>query len=386
MAFQLRPYQSESINLSVEFLKGDSTDNALVILPTGSGKSVVIAKILEPLEGKTIVLQPSKEILEQNYEKFSNYGKASIYSASAGEKRIDKVTFCTIGSVINKKHLFKGLENILIDECHLVNSDAGMYNDFIKAFPTAKVLGLTATPYRLEQVSTGPQLTFLTRSTPRIFNRVLYYVQNDVLFNAGFLAQLEYYNFDVIDRSKLELNSSGTDFTQTSLRRYYKSIDMPSRIVKTATTILSKRKNILIFCSLIEEAKAVQKRIPGSAILTGETKKEEMERILSQFKKGVIKCLINVGVLTTGFDYPALEAVLMARSTMSLSLYYQIVGRVMRIFTYPDGTKKIGWFVDMGGNINFFGKIETMQIKQTEEGLFSIWNNGRQLTNVPFIK
>ncbi len=385
MAFQLRPYQSESINLSVNFLNSDSNENALVILPTGSGKSVVIAKILEPLEGKTIVLQPSKEILEQNYEKFSNYGKASIYSASAGEKRIDKVTFCTIGSVINKKHLFKGLKNILIDECHLVNSDAGMYSDFIKSFPNAKVLGLTATPYRLETTSTGPQLTFLTRSTPRIFDKVLYYVQNDVLFNAGYLAELEYYNFDVIDRSKLQVNSSGTDFTQTSLRRYYKSIDMPSRIVKNALTILSKRKNLLIFCSLIEEAVDVQKRIPGSAILTGETKKEERERILSKFKNGSIKCLINVGVLTTGFDYPALEAVLMARSTMSLSLYYQIVGRVMRIFTYADGTKKKGWFIDMGGNINFFGKIETMKIVDND-GYLSIWNNGRQLTNVPFQK
>lgn len=385
MAFQLRPYQSESINLSVNYLQGNSNENALVILPTGSGKSVVIAKILEPLEGKTVVLQPSKEILEQNYEKFSNYGKASIYSASAGEKRIDKVTFCTIGSIINKKHLFKGLENILIDECHLVNSDAGMYNEFIKAFPKAKVLGLTATPYRLETTSTGPQLTFLTRSTPRIFNKVLYYVQNDVLFNAGYLAELEYYNFDVIDRSKLEVNSSGTDFTQNSLRRYYKSIDMPSRIVKNALTILSKRKNLLIFCSLIEEAMAVHKRIPGSAILTGETKKEERERILSHFKSGKIRCLINVGVLTTGFDYPALEAVLMARSTMSLSLYYQIVGRVMRIFTYADGTKKKGWFVDMGGNINFFGKIETMKIVDNH-GYLSIWNNGRQLTNVPFVK
>ena len=385
MAFQLRPYQSESINLSVNFLNSDSNENALVILPTGSGKSVVIAKILEPLEGKTIVLQPSKEILEQNYEKFSNYGKASIYSASAGEKRIDKVTFCTIGSVINKKHLFKGLKNILIDECHLVNSDAGMYSNFIKSFPNAKVLGLTATPYRLETTSTGPQLTFLTRSTPRIFDKVLYYVQNDVLFNAGYLAELEYYNFDVIDRSKLQVNSSGTDFTQTSLRRYYKSIDMPSRIVKNALTILSKRKNLLIFCSLIEEAVDVQKRIPGSAILTGETKKEERERILSKFKNGSIKCLINVGVLTTGFDYPALEAVLMARSTMSLSLYYQIVGRVMRIFTYADGTKKKGWFIDMGGNINFFGKIETMRIVDND-GYLSIWNNGRQLTNVPFQK
>jgi DNA repair protein RadD len=84
-----------------------------------------------------------------------------------------------------------------------------MYIDFIKAFPNAKVLGLTATPYRLDQASNGPQLTFLTRSTPAIFDKVLYYVQNDVLFNAGFLAQLEYYNFDVIDRSKLEVNSSG---------------------------------------------------------------------------------------------------------------------------------------------------------------------------------
>ena len=337
------------------------------------------------MQGKTIVLQPSKEILEQNYEKFSNYGKASIYSASAGEKRIDKVTFCTIGSIINKKHLFKGLENILIDECHLVNSDAGMYQEFIKAFPNAKVLGLTATPYRLETTATGPQLTFLTRSSPSIFEKVLYYIQNDVLFNAGFLAELEYYNFDVIDRSKLQVNASGTDFTQTSLRRYYKSIDMPSRIVKTATSILNKRKNLLIFCSLIEEAISVQKKIPGSAVLTGETKKLEREKILSQFKNGQIKCLINVGVLTTGFDYPALEAVLMARSTMSLSLYYQIVGRVMRIFSYTDGTKKKGWFVDMGGNFNFFGKIETMKIIENENG-FSIWNNGRQLTNVPFTK
>lgn len=386
MAFQLRPYQAESIQRSVDFLKSESEKrSALVILPTGSGKSVVIAKILEPLEGKTVVLQPSKEILEQNYEKFSNYGKASIYSASAGEKRIDKVTFCTIGSVINKKHLFKGLKNILIDECHLVNSEAGMYQEFIKHFPEAKTLGLTATPYRLEQTTEGPQLTFLTRSNPRIFDDVLYYVQNDLLFNSGFLAELEYYNFDVIDRSKLEVNSSGTDFTQNSLRRYYKSIDMPSRIAKTAFTILKKRANLLIFCALIEEAISVQKKIPGSAVLTGETKKEERERILSQFKNGKIKCLINVGVLTTGFDYPALEAVLIARSTMSLSLYYQIVGRVMRIYTYPDGTKKKGWVIDMGGNLNFFGKIETMKIIENQNG-FSIWNNGRQLTNVPFQK
>ena len=146
--------------------------------------------------------------------------------------------------------------------------------------------------------------------------------------------------------------------------------------------VLSKKPNLLIFCALISEAKDVVKRIPGAVLLTSDTKKEERERILSQFKKGIIKCLINVGVLTTGFDYPQLEAVLMARSTMSLSLYYQIVGRGMRIWP----TKPNAWFVDLGGNINLFGKIETMKIQIDSEGRYAIWNNGRQLTNVPFKK
>jgi len=382
MAFQYRYYQSDSINVGINFLQEKTDENGILILPTGSGKSIVIAGIIAPLEGKTIVLQPSKEILEQNYEKYSKYGKASIYSASAGEKRIDKVTFCTIGSIINKKHLFTGTKNILIDECHLVNSESGMYQEFIKYFPDANVLGLTATPYRLSQTSDGPQLTFLTRSTPKIFSKVLYYVQNDTLFDAGYLAKLEYYSFDVIDRSKLELNSSGTDFTQASLSRYYKSIDMPSRIVKYAYHILSKKPNLLIFCALITEAKEVVKRIPGSVLLTSDTKKEERERILSRFKKGLIKCVVNVGVLTTGFDYPELESVLIARSTMSLSLYYQIVGRAMRIWP----TKLNAWIVDLGGNINLFGKIETMQIQIDSEGRYAIWNNGKQLTNVPLKK
>lgn len=382
MGFQYRKYQSESIDVGVNFFQSDTNDNGIIILPTGAGKSIVVAGIVSKLEGKTIILQPSKEILEQNYDKYSKYGKASIYSASVGEKRIDKVTFCTIGSIINKLHLFSGTNNILIDECHLVNSEEGMYQKLINYLPNAKVSGLTATPYRLEQTSEGPQLTFLTRSTPRLFHKVLYYVQNSTLFDAGYLAKLEYYSFDVIDRSKLELNSSGTDFTPASLSRYYKSIDMPSRIVKYAYHILSKKPNLLIFCALISEAKEVVKRIPGAVLLTSDTKKEERERILSKFKKGIIKCLVNVGVLTTGFDYPELEAVLMARSTMSLSLYYQIIGRAMRIWP----TKENAWFVDMGGNINLFGKVETMKIQIDNEGRYAIWNNGRQLTNVPFKK
>lgn len=387
MMFTPRPYQTDAINTAISFYQSKEKKNGLLILPTGSGKSVVIANIASSLKGKTVVFQPSKEILEQNFAKFTSYGyRAGIYSASIGMKYIDNITFATIGSVAKKHHLFDQFKNIIVDECHLVNAKEGMYHAFIKALGHAKVLGLTATPYRLTSGFDGAMLKFLNRTSPRIFNKVLYYVQNDVLFNAGHLAPLEYYSFNVIDRTKLQANGSGTDFTDASLRDYYRKIDMPSRTIHYANRILTKRKSLLVFCSLLDEAAKVCAGVPGSVVISGDTEKTTRERILSQFKAGKIRCVVNVGVLTTGFDYPELEAVLIARSTMSLALYYQIVGRVMRPFTYPDGTKKTGWVVDLGGNIRFFGKIETMRIEQTEKGLYSIWNNGRQLTNVTFTK
>jgi DNA repair protein RadD len=383
MSFTPRPYQTEAINKGLEFFNSKKKENAFEILPTGSGKSVVVANIAMGLEGKTIVFQPSKEILEQNYKKFVSYGfRAGIYSASAGHKFIDKITFATIGSVAKKAHLFKDVKHIIVDECHLVNAEDGMYHGFINSIPDAKVLGLTATPYRLKSGFEGATLKFINRTNPRIFNKCIYYIQNSTLFDSGHLAKLEYYNFNVVDRTQLQMNSTGSDFTESSLRSYYRQIDMPSKTINYANRILAKRKNLLVFCSLISEANQVAKGIPGSVVLTGETEPKIRESILSQFKRGIIKCVINVGVLTTGFDYPELEAVLIARSTMSLALYYQIVGRGMR----PHPLKDSCWIVDLGGNYNFFGKIETMKIVEDAKGKLSIWNNGRQLTNVSFTK
>lgn len=381
--FTPRPYQQGAIDAAVAFFNGNKKSHSIEILPTGSGKSVVIANIAKALEGRTIVFQPSKEILEQNHAKFTSYGyRASIYSASAGQKRIDKVTFATIGSVAKKHHLFREFRNIIIDECHLANSKGGMYHDFIHAIEDCKVLGLTATPYRLTNSMEGAMLKFLTRTRPRIFSNVIYTVQNDVLFNSGFLAKLEYYSFNVIDRKMLQMNSTGTDFNESALKSYYRKIDFPKQTAYWANRLLAKRKNLLIFCSLIEEANMAARLIDGAVVLTGQTEKRERERILSAFKANKIKCLLNVGVLTTGFDYPELECVLIARSTMSLALYYQIIGRAMRI--HP--LKESAWIVDLGGNINFFGKIETMKVVQDSKGLHSIMNNGRHLTNVNFSK
>lgn len=383
MNFTPRPYQVDAISSAVDYFHGKGNHNAFQILPTGSGKSVVIANIAKELKEPSVIFQPSKEILEQNLKKFMSYGlRAGVYSASAGSKFIDKVTFATIGSVAKKHHLFKNVKHILVDECHLVNAKNGMYHDFIKSLPEAKVMGFTATPYRLTSGFDGAMLKFLNRTNPRIFNKVNYYIQNDVLFNAGHLAKLEYYAFNVVDRTMLQTNSTGTDFTEASLRSYYKKINMPQITIGYANRLLAKRKNLLVFCSLIAEANEVSKGIPGSVVLTGDTEPSVRARILAQLKNGTIRCVINVGVLTTGFDYPELECVLIARSTMSLALYYQIVGRAMR----PHPSKESAWIVDLGGNIKFFGKIETMQIKINEKGLYSIWNGGRQLTNVAFQK
>lgn len=383
MSFTPRPYQVEAIDHAVQFFNSKDKFNAIEILPTGSGKSVVIANIASALTGNTLVFQPSKEILEQNFKKFISYGyRAGIYSASVGSKFIDTITFATIGSVDKKAHLFRDVKHIIIDECHLVNSKDGMYERFLKSIPGAKVLGLTATPYRLGAGFEGSELKFLTRTRPRIFDKVIYYIQNSTLFDAGHLAKLEYFSFNVVDRTMLQANSSGTDFTEASMRSYFRQINMPQLIGYYGNRLLLKRKNLLVFANSIEEADKAARFIPGSVVITGTTELKERERILTQFKNGTIKCVINVGVLTTGFDYPELECTLIAKSTMSLSLYYQIVGRVMR----PHPQKETAWVVDLGGNINFFGKIETMKIEKNEKGLFYLSNNGRQLTNVPLTK
>lgn len=380
--FKPRQYQQDAIDSAIAFFNSTRKCHAITILPTGAGKSIVIANIAKGLEGKTVVFQPSKEILEQNFAKFTSYGyRAGIYSASAGMKHIDQVTFATIGSVAKKHHLFKEFKNIIIDECHLVSSKGGMYHDFIHAIEGCKVLGLTATPYRLSNGMEGAMLKFLTRTRPRIFSDVLYSVQNNVLFEAGYLAKLEYFSFNVIDRKMLQLNSTGTDFNEASLRAYYKRINFPQVTAYWASRLLAKRKNLLVFCALVEDAMQASRDIPGAVVLTGETDKKQREKILTDFKANRIKCLLNVGVLTTGFDYPELEAVLIARSTMSLALYYQIIGRVMR----PHPSKESGWVVDLGGNIQFFGKIETMKVVNNQ-GLYSVMNDGRHLTNVAFKK
>ena len=382
MKYKLRDYQIESARAAIDFFEEDSKKNAMMVLPTGSGKSLIIAEIAFNLEEPTIIFQPSKEILEQNFAKLQSYGimDCSIYSASFNSKKISRITLATIGSVRNKPELFTHFKNIIIDECHLVNAKKGMYSQFLKDVP-CKVLGLTATPYRLTTDGWGGSiLKFLTRTRPRVFVDLIYFSQISDLLDRGYLSKVDYYQIKAVDTNQLQLNTTGADYTDSSVKKHYKDIQFPNKLIEIISRLLkSDRQNILVFTRFVEEAQFVVDNMNRVAkIVTGKTPKKDREKLLLDFKSGKTKVMVNVGVLTTGFDFPELATIVLARPTRSLALYYQMVGRGIR----PHENKESAWVVDLCENYKRFGKVEDLKLTSSKPNLWHIESNKKQLTNV----
>lgn len=382
--YKLRPYQQQAVEAAVNYFTSGNRRNGLIVLPTGSGKSLVIANIINRLDCQVLVFQPSKEILLQNYEKLCSYGvvDCSVFSASCNSKRISRITFATIGSVNNCKEFFMRFRYVIIDECHQVNAEEGMYHDFIKT-TGCKVIGLTATPYRLYSSRFyGAMLRFITRTNPRIFNDLIYYVQVRTLLEQGFLARLNYYQLNVVDTSRLKVNSTGADYTDASLRALYREIrynDTLENIIRRL--LVAGRDSILVFTKFVDEAENLVRNFgEQAAVVSSQMDMKERDRILNDFKAKRIKVVANVGVLTTGFDFPELATIVLARPTRSLALYYQMVGRAIR----PHASKQEGWIVDLCGNYRRFGRVDELEIRETKPGLYAVFNGQRQLTNVYF--
>lgn len=388
MIYKLRDYQQQASDAAIRFFKDTkSKKNAIMVLPTGSGKSLIIADIAARLNGYVLVFQPSREILEQNFKKLCSYGvvDCSAYSASLNSKDVSRITFATIGSVINHPELFTHFNYVIIDECHLVNPKEGMYKEFLTMLK-CKILGLTATPYRLSSSRDfGSMLKFITRTRPCVFSDVIYHVQISTLLDMGYLAKLNYYQMNPVGWNELNLkvNTTGADYTDKSVVGEYERIDFYGFLVSIVRRLMhpksgGKRKGILVFTRFLKEAQRLTQSVPGTAIVSGDTPKKEREEILEAFKSGRIPVVANVGVLTTGFDYPELDTIVMARPTMSLALWYQIVGRAIR--PHPD--KEAGWIVDLCGNIKRFGEVKDLRLVNGGNGKWAVWSKGRQLTNV----
>lgn len=381
MTYQLRAYQTEAVQEALRCLERGKP--FIIQAATGAGKSLMIADLCHKIDYPVLILQPSKELLDQNYDKLRSYGvdDVSIYSASKNTKEIARYTYATIGSIYKRPDLFKHFGAVLIDECHLVNpkNNSGMYGSFLKALGCKRICGLTATPYRICQVyrtdSSGMTYTdCVLKMLPRIgwptfwSGGITYKIETADLIEQGFLAPISYFVSEV-DLKGLMVNSTGMDYTEESMEVFWSDarlIDMANRI-----KIIDKHcKRNLIFCSSIRQAdKAtrmlVENGIPA-ALVTGKTPAAERERIVKDFRNGTIKHLVNVGVFTTGFDVPELDSIVLARPTMSLPLYYQMVGRGVRLD--PTDPKKMLKVHDLAGCVKRLGKVENVRIVKMNDG------------------
>lgn len=389
MTFKLRPYQQEAVEKGISFLNGSENGGAIIVAPTGSGKSLIIASITNAIGGKTLVLQPSKEILESNLEKAHALGidDIGVYSASAGRKDMGNLVFATIGSITNKKELFDDFQHLIIDECHAVNSKGGMYQDLID-YMGGKVLGLTATPYRLHAYTdfkTGRLSVvakFLHRTRPRLFNKIIHITQIQELYNQKYLCPVEYDLNPNYNHSEIKLNSTGMAFDDDSLFAYnqqHSVIEIASKIVCN-----DKSSHILVFMSSVEEATLLSENLMRSnvstAIISAKTPKKEREDILKRFKTGEIRVVTNFGTLTTGYDFPELDCVILGRPTQSVALYYQMVGRGIRI---SSGKEKVR-IIDICGNVKRFGKIESFEIVEQRPEMHRLKSDTSYLTGYDF--
>lgn len=382
MSYDLRNYQIDASNAAVTGLSNEKAP-FIIQAATGAGKSLIIADICHRINLPILILQPSKEVLEQNYQKLLSYNPnidAGIYSASKGRKEIAKFTFATIGSIYKQPEKFTHFKYVLIDECHGVNPKNldGMLTSFLKAIGCKHVCGLTATPYRIDTLWTRDQWGTLTATaslkmvnrisrTP-FFKKIAYKIETADLIEQGFLSPIEYFT-DSVDLDDLVVNSTGADFTDESMEKYWNQKRL-SRIAAAVEYSHQNNKRTLVFCAKISQAEKalamVQNMGIGATIVTGKTPLKEREQLIEQFRLGAIKHMFNVGVFTTGFDVPELDCIVLARPTMSLALYYQMIGRGVRLD--PQNPLKVLQVYDLVGVVETLGRVETIRVLKEPNG------------------
>lgn len=387
----LRKNQAEPIDKAIQFFREEKPRPSLIVLPTAWGKSILTAFVAKNSEDKLLVLQPSKELLEQNYLKYislcGDFGSnAAIYSASFNRKEIAQITYATIGSIKNLGETFKkmGFTKMLIDEAHLYPRESdSMLGKFLAESGITHVLGITATPVKLQtnrdrDGQTFSKLVMLTSRSKKgnFFKDIIHVGQVQEMVELNFWSRLEY-EVGGFDDSLLVFNTSKSEYTEESVQRAYDANGGTQSIIE-ALDNHPERRHILAFVPSVQDAINLSERYPNSAVIYGEMNKAERADIIRRFRAGEIRVIFNVRVLSTGFDYTGIDCIILGISTASIALYYQIVGRATRI----DPNKQDALIVDLGGNVNRFGRVEDITFEQGK-----MWRmfgtGGRLLSGIP---
>jgi DNA repair protein RadD len=375
-------YQEKCVKDCLDYLRGPSKKPAVVVAPTAGGKSFLIASIADTYGKPILVLQPSRELLEQNFEKLIMIGgSASIYSASMNTKELGHLTFATLGSIKNMGETFKalGVETVIIDEVHFGNPPTpnSMFMKFMNILQPKKVIGFTATPFRLKSAMSGSRLVMLNRERPGYFREFIHVIQVQEIINEKRWSKIEYEKH-FFDESALELNSTGADYKEESVKAAIKAQKTNNKIYLRIKELQATKRGILVFMDTLENAEIMSNHIPRSAYLGSDTPKKERNQIIKDFKSGKIQVLCNHRILTTGFDCPELDCIIVGYPTNSLATYYQIVGRGTRV--HPD--KKDCLYIDYCNNLHRFGKVENLVIEDVPGWGWGVFNGEVALTDV----
>lgn len=332
----LRDYQRAAADAALTFHKYKN-EPAIIVIPTGGGKTHVIAEIARYYkeQGKRVaVIAHRKELLEQSGSKFDfDFG---YYSASLGESDLESdIVIAGIQSIYNKD--FEPFDVIIVDECHRIpHNTEGQYWQFIKSSPDAKIIGFTATPYRLKGGKLG-------------WGEEIYNIPYEYLKEQGYLSKITNKVKNSPDLSKIEIIAG--DYKEDTLAEYMSSPELIELAVKNIIAYGAYRYSVIIFCvnkihcNLLHDSMKVNGL--QSMVITGDSSDKDRREAITDFKEGRLRYLINCQIFTEGFDAPCTDMIVMLRPTKSKALFEQMCGRGVRIF---EG-KEDCFLLDMAGNL-----------------------------------
>lgn len=360
--FTLRPYQQEAVDATLNHFR-KSDESAVIVLPTGAGKSLVIAELARLARRKILVLTHVKELVEQNHAKYQSYGlSGGIFAAGLKRKENHhQVTFASVQSVAANLDQFRDEYSlVIIDECHRVSGEeTSQYQRIIELLrqqnDSLKVLGLTATPYRLAMgwIYRYHYRGFVRGSDDeqdKPFRHCIYELPLSYMINRGYLTRPELVNAAVAqyDFSALTQDRFG-EYAEKDVNQLLSKHQRVTRaIIEQVMEMAAERQGVMIFAATVQHAQEIAGYLPEqeTALVTGATDLRDRDQLIQRFKQRQLKYLVNVSVLTTGFDAPHVDLIAILRPTQSVSLYQQIVGRGLRL----DEGKRDCLVIDYAGN------------------------------------
>ena len=357
---QLRYYQQEASDASIEFLNNEK-GNGLIVFPTGSGKSLVIADLIKRLPHfRTLMLVHSKKIVKQNYATVINhFPEVDIGICSNGLNRFDtnnQVIFGGIATIKSRVESIGKVDLILIDECHALNdNENSMYQKVLTHFKTVnsnlRIIGYTATPYK-----NGKGLLLDNKN----FHKNIYDISGLEKYNKlvaeGHLAKMIAKPCEnIIDTSEVDIQ--GGDFKLSQLKEAVKKNDITVKAVSEAFRLSTGRKKWIVFASGIDHTVEVANMLNVLGVKTTFVHSKQDDSIndknLDDYEKDVYTAIVSNGILTTGFDCPRIDLLICLRPTTSVSLWIQMLGRAGR----PHPTKENALILDFSYNCMRLGCI-----------------------------